>query len=90
MMTTTLSVNLDKISHTANIGIVVLLVAAGLAGHFVSFYGTVISTDSVGGNDGTAFFGGKTDSSPPIRGGHRLSPHLRRLMSGARLHPQPR
>ena len=33
-----------------------------------------ISTDNVGGNDGTAFFGGKTDSSPPVRGGHRLSP----------------
>jgi len=38
MMATTLSVNLGKISHTANIGIVVLMVVAGLAGHFVSFY----------------------------------------------------
>jgi len=33
-----------------------------------------ISADNVGGNSRRLFLRGKTDSSPPIRGGHRLSP----------------
>lgn len=37
-MNNTLTVNLENLSRTANIGIVLLFVMFGLAGHFVSFY----------------------------------------------------
>ena len=37
-MTSTFAVDLEKMSRTANVGIVVLMGLAGAAGHFVSFY----------------------------------------------------
>ena len=56
-------------------GIGAELDGGGPVGAFRSiFLAPTISADNVGGNSRRRFFGGKTDSSPPIRGGHRLSP----------------
>lgn len=37
-MQSTITVNLDKVSRTANVGVVILLGLSGVAGYFVSFY----------------------------------------------------